>query len=489
MSLKKKLLALVILPVIICSAIAIIISTVKIKNQGINGLEDKSNAILSLNIDQFMKYHEDGGEIEVQKIDELYNESDTANDFIFRISTLDPINDEHLATEKEKEFIDRFINEDLEEIAHEDDEANLFWVMRPVYMDEKRGCLECHEVDKSEQTSHDFRGMFVVVSKMDEVKSEVRSSIFQISFVSIIIVLISIVVGFFIIRIIINSIKKIISVSQKVSEGDLKQKVDINTNDELEELGSYINVMIDSLNSILLEVTETAQDMAKANKELTETSKVITSGTQNQATQYEELTSALHSTTENTQGATDFINQSVKDADIAEEKMNSVVEEMNKIESSSINISQSIKIINEISAKIKMLSLNAAIEAARAGVHGKGFAVVANEVKKLSELTSESTKSINIATKESSSQISEGVKIAADAGAKIKEIINAISEIAASLKEILEATREQSSIMDKNNKIINTNATVAENLRDAALSLDNKANALLEMTERFKLKK
>ncbi|MFC2137877.1 hypothetical protein ACFLTE_06855 [Bacteroidota bacterium] len=60
MSLQKKLLALVILPVIICTTIVVLISSIKLNKQGINDLEDKSNAILTLNILEYVENHQDG---------------------------------------------------------------------------------------------------------------------------------------------------------------------------------------------------------------------------------------------------------------------------------------------------------------------------------------------------------------------------------------------------------------------------------------------
>ena len=61
MSLRNKLLLIVIVPVVICTAVAVITSSLKVYNQGIEGLKDKSNDILSLNIKYFEHIHEDGG--------------------------------------------------------------------------------------------------------------------------------------------------------------------------------------------------------------------------------------------------------------------------------------------------------------------------------------------------------------------------------------------------------------------------------------------
>ena len=60
MTIKKKLLIIVILPLFTCTAIAVIIASLKIRNQGIEGLKDKSSSILSVYIQEYLLHHQDG---------------------------------------------------------------------------------------------------------------------------------------------------------------------------------------------------------------------------------------------------------------------------------------------------------------------------------------------------------------------------------------------------------------------------------------------
>ena len=408
MSLRKKLLILVIVPVIVCTTIAVLSSALKINHQGVDGLEDKSNAILTLNVDYFIERHIDGSTIEEDTEDDIRYGDDSlgTKNYRFRISSANPENPIHQATNKEMEFIDHFVADDHSQITHIDKETNTLWVMRPVYMDESKGCLDCHSLAENEstgsmddkmdniKTNSAFRGMFMVISKMEPVQKEVRSAIFQISIFGIIIMVLAIFIGFIVVTRLLKAIRQIINVSQKVSEGDLKQKVKIHTHDELEELGNYINSMVGSLNNVLREVHRSANDLAKANKEIADTTQIIANGTQNQVNQFEILVSSMDNTSENTVKATDFINKSVQNTDLAGKGMSGVMEAMNKIEESSAKINEVVGIISDISFQTNLLALNAAIEAARAGEHGKGFAVVANEVKKLSDKTTTSAKEI-----------------------------------------------------------------------------------------------
>jgi len=495
MSLQKKLLLLVILPVFICTTIAVIVASVKIKSQGEKGLEEKSNAVLSVEIKSFLELHQQGIELE-QELDNTttVNSTELEGAYQFRISSLSPKNKKHLSTSEEAVFVKRFENGESKQINHINKNTNSLWVMRPVYMDESKGCLDCHRKTSgssngtlSNKSGKDFQGMFMVISPMKPVQKQVNSAIFQISFFGFIITLFVVFIGYFIIKKIITVFRQIIEVSQKVSEGDLQQAVEVKTNDELEELGLYINSMINSLNKVLLGVREAANELSRSTKELSNTSQILSQGSQEQAVQFEKITNSVQQTTQNAMKANDFINKSVANADKAGVGMNDAINAMDKIENSSTRINEAIKIITDISFQTNLLALNAAVEAARAGDYGRGFAVVASEVKKLSERSSVSAEEINKVAGESMIQVVAGQKISKDAGLKIKEIIHAISLIAHSVQEISAAAQEQSSMMQYNSKITNSNATAAKHLAESASTLNERATQLMEIVEHFKL--
>jgi methyl-accepting chemotaxis protein len=495
MSLRNKLLALVVLPLVVCTSIAIILSSIKINNQGIHGLTDKANAILTLNILEFVQNHVEGNSvIEIDKIIALKgvtSKVDSASqNYKFRIASPDPIDDKHKATSKELEFIQRFENENIEDITYIDKENQNLWVMRPVYMDESKGCLECHEGGKASNNSNHgaLRGIFVVESDMKTIQNQVNNSIVQTSLIGFFVLIIAAVLGILVVRRISKALNQIMVVSQKVSEGNLTEKVSIKTNDELEKLGMHINNMVDSLSRILKGVNNAVNELNSASAEMTSTSTIISDGAQNQMVHFQELSDSVQDTTHNISVASEFVKKSESNAAMAEQGMKNTIDSIIKIEESSKKIYHEIQVINSIAFQTKILALNAAIEAARAGEFGKGFAVVAAEVQKLSELTTNSSKEINEVTQNSLKQVVEGVKIAQDAGNKIKEIIKMVSEISASLGEITTSAMEQNHIVAKNNDITGSNAAAAEELNASTLALKEQADALLEIVSYFELK-
>jgi methyl-accepting chemotaxis protein len=488
MTVRRKLLLLVYLPVLICTITAVVISSIKIRNQGISNLEDKSAAILALNIEEYVIHHQNNSSIlEQENIDK--NTSDRQN-YNFRISSPEPENPAHLSTEKDKKFFEQFEKEKAKQINFIDKETDSIWVMRPVFMESSKGCLECHGVTKSgRQVAEDeLRGMFIVTSSMDQTQAQVRSGIFQISAVGFIIMAIAIIIGIIVVFKILSAVKQINSVAKKVSEGDLRQKVHIKTGDELEELGSYINLMINSLNKVLLSVRSAATDLTLSTSEIASASEEISTGAQNQASQYEQLNSSFQLAYENAAKASSFIEKSVSHARLAENGMSKTIESMSHIESSSVKINDAVKIISSISFQTNILALNAAVEASRAGLHGKGFSVIASEVKKLSEVTTNSSGEINEVTTHNLTQVEQGVKIAKEAGEKITEILQAITQISKMLNEINEVTQSQSNILENNLEITRANSQASERLNASASSLDDQANQLLEVVKYFKLK-
>lgn len=137
--------------------------------------------------------------------------------------------------------------------------------------------------------------------------------------------------------------------------------------------------------------------------------------------------------------------------------MDRTVKLMEDLSKQSKEISSILAIIGEIAQQTNLLSLNATVEAARAGKHGKGFAVVAGEVKELAVRTGKATQEIEdmlSAFQESVGQIIKGVKVNAELNTvldemlnsstkNINEIIQGIEKVSSMIEQISESTRQQ----------------------------------------------
>lgn len=133
----------------------------------------------------------------------------------------------------------------------------------------------------------------------------------------------------------------------------------------------------------------------------------------------------------------------VKDAKQTKVVLDSTTFKINQISENSRKIVEIIRIINDISEQINLLSLNASIEAARAGDHGRGFAVVAEEISKLADATAASTKEIEKMIQQTGNDVNEGAKLVIATNNAITQMLENINVTAALVEEIAGSSSEQ----------------------------------------------
>jgi len=152
-------------------------------------------------------------------------------------------------------------------------------------------------------------------------------------------------------------------------------------------------------------------------------------------------------------------------------------------------VTEKVKIINEIAFQTNILALNAAVEASHAGEAGKGFAVVANEVKKLAQRSNEAAQEIEAVT-------SKVYQISEIAGSKLLNIIDETNQTSVLMKEIAAASVDQNTNIQQINdsiqvlnKMLQNNTSESEKINAKAAFVSYSAKKLNEQVEFFKLRK
>ena len=193
---------------------------------------------------------------------------------------------------------------------------------------------------------------------------------------------------------------------------------------------------------------------------------------------------------------TSEISQSAKENAIQGTKaINEMLVSMNDISEASKNISNIIKIIDDIASQTNLLALNAAIESARAGEAGKGFAVVSQEVGELANKTADTVKQIENIVMDTLEKVEQGQKAASNTAKSFDNIANSIEHSVEITQSILENSKSQKVSLEELilgtnqiSDIVENNLCTSEESQSVSEELLSQAIELKKLTEYFKLR-
>ncbi len=332
--------------------------------------------------------------------------------------------------------------------------------------------------------------------------------------------LFTLIIAWMLIRSFLSPVKKLQAALLKISEGDLRQQIKSPYNDELGTLSHHFDHMVERVRAMLQQTQSVASSLASysdsfqqsssitahTNLDIVRTIQEISVGAEQQAGQSEQsailiqqLEREVHEITEYTEvmlltskTANDNTRQGsaavIALREVSEQSSQSVgkvYNALNKLVGQSKDISRITNSITEISQQTNILSLNAAIEAARAGTYGKGFAVIADEVRQLSVQTKDSTVHISKIISELQEGMAEFQSNMLETKENLEEqehkVAETLSSFAAIDHSIAEISKQIGQIHDKVDMTQTMNTRLAESVHSVAAIAEETAAGVQEV--------
>ena len=257
-------------------------------------------------------------------------------------------------------------------------------------------------------------------------------------------------------RAIVKPLAEVVRVANQVADGDLTERLEIETMDEVGQTSRALNQAFGQMGSAIKTIAENSRSLKGASEELTSVShqmaasaeetsaqamvvsasaEQVSHNVETVATGVEEMTASIREISDNAHDAARVATEAV---DAAETTATTIA----RLDESSARINDVTKVITSISEQTNLLALNATIEAARAGESGKGFAVVANEVKELARETASATEEIGARVEAIQGDTQSAVTAISQIGTIVKRIHEIQNAIASAVEEQTATTNE-----------------------------------------------
>jgi methyl-accepting chemotaxis protein len=297
-----------------------------------------------------------------------------------------------------------------------------------------------------------------------------------------------------------------------------------------EHLEETVQQRTAELTKILKEVQETTTVLSSSASEILAATMQLSAGATETATAVSETTTTVEEvkqtalvTSQKARYVSDNAEKAMQAAKIGREAVGDIVASVNHIQEQIESIAETIVKLSEqghaigeivatvtdVAEQVNLLSVNAAIEAAKAGEQGKGFTVVAQEIKSLAEQSKQATAQVRtilndvqkgigaavMVTEQGSKAADAGVKQAAESGQSIKILADSMSEATQAAAQIAASSQQQTagmdqvvSAMESINKASAESASSSKQVESSARDLSNLSRKLQDLVASFKTK-
>ena len=314
------------------------------------------------------------------------------------------------------------------------------------------------------------------------------------------------IVLFLMSRAVVKRVQLAAQAAEQIARGDLTGQLSVTGHDETGQVLQAIKVMTGNLNSLVgqvkrssIQLTSAATELAATSREQEQTVTTFNASTTEIAAAVRQISATSQELAGTMAHVTEAATRTATLADAGRQSLNTMEQTMFQLSDATTNISSKLSVINErarditgvvttitkVADQTNLLSINAAIEAEKAGEYGLGFLVVAREIRRLADLTAVATLDIERMVREMQAAVSAGVMGMDKFTEEVRRGVEEVGQLSTQLQQIIEQVHQLTTRFEQVNEGMHSQSEGAKQINQAMLTVTAGAQQTVQAMQEF----